>query len=204
MELFFQGLLLGFSVAAPVGPIGVLCIRRTLAEGRATGFVSGLGAATADAFYGIIAGFGLTFISNVLIEQQVMLKLVGGAFLCYLGVRTFLARPAEHAAEIKSSGLVGAYGSILFLTLTNPLTILAFVAMFAGLGIANTRGDYLAATMLVAGVFTGSATWWLLLSGSVGLLRARFNPHALLWVNRMSGVIIASFGLLALGSLIPR
>ena len=113
-------------------------------------------------------------------------------------------RPAEHAAEIKSSGLVGAYGSILFLTLTNPLTILAFVAMFAGLGIANTRGDYLAATMLVAGVFTGSATWWLLLSGSVGLLRARFNPHALLWVNRMSGVIIASFGLLALGSLIPR
>jgi threonine/homoserine/homoserine lactone efflux protein len=204
MELFFQGLLLGFSVAAPVGPIGVLCIRRTLADGRATGFVSGLGAATADAFYGIIAGFGLTFISNVLIEQQVMLKLVGGAFLCYLGVRTFLARPAEHAAEIKSSGLVGAYGSILFLTLTNPLTILAFVAMFAGLGIANTRGDYLAATMLVAGVFTGSATWWLLLSGSVGLLRARFNPHALLWVNRMSGVIIASFGLLALGSLIPR
>jgi len=204
MELFFQGLLLGFSVAAPVGPIGVLCIRRTLADGRATGFVSGLGAATADAFYGIIAGFGLTFISNILIEQQVTLKLVGGAFLCYLGVRTFLARPAEHAAEIKSSGLVGAYGSILFLTLTNPLTILAFVAMFAGLGIANTRGDYLAATMLVAGVFIGSAMWWLLLSGGVGLFRARFNPRALLWVNRVSGIIIASFGLLALGSLISR
>ncbi|MBI5651574.1 MAG: LysE family transporter [Chloroflexi bacterium] len=204
MELFFQGLLLGFSVAAPVGPIGVLCIRRTLAEGRATGFVSGLGAATADAFYGVIAGFGLTFISSALIEQQVMLKLVGGAFLCYLGVRTFLARPAEHAAEIASTGLVGAYGSILFLTLTNPLTILAFVAMFAGLGIVNTRGDYLAATMLVAGVFIGSAMWWLLLSGGVGLLRARFNPRALLWVNRMSGIIIASFGLLALGSLVTR
>src|SRR5579862_4353247 len=122
--LFFwlRGLLIGFSIAAPVGPIGVLCIRRTLANGRVNGLVTGLGAATADACYGAVAGFGLTFISGLLIDQRVWLRLIGGAFLCYLGVKTFLARPAEQAAAAKSSSLAGAYTSTLFLTLTNPTT----------------------------------------------------------------------------------
>ncbi len=202
ISFLLRGLIIGFSIAAPVGPIGVLCIRRTLAEGRASGFVSGLGAATADAIYGFIAGFGLTFISSILISQKVWLRLIGGAFLCYLGIKTFLAKPAEQAASAKGKGLVGAYASTFFLTLTNPMTILSFVAIFAGLGVAGASGSYVSAGVLVFGVFIGSALWWLILSGGVGLFRAKFNLHGLRWVNRISGVIITGFGLFALLSLI--
>lgn len=198
MDLILKGLILGFSIAAPVGPIGVLCIRRTLADGRATGFASGLGAATADAIYGCVAGFGLTFISTLLLSQKLWLQLIGGAFLCYLGVQTFRARPAERAADAQGNGLLGAYASTFFLTVTNPMTILFFLAVFAGLGGAAVAGDYLAAGALVLGVFLGSASWWLLLSGAVSVFRSRFNYHALGWVNRISGIIVAGFGLLAL------
>lgn len=196
-----RGLLLGFSIAAPVGPIGVLCIRRTLANGRVVGFVSGLGAATADAFYGAVAGFGLTVISALLIEQRFWLRLIGGGFLLYLGVRTVLARPAERAASAGGQGLAGAYGSTLFLTLTNPLTILSFAAIFAGLGVASATGNYAAAGLLVLGVFLGSALWWFILSGLVSLLRAKVGPRQLRWVNWLSGGIIIGFGVIALLSL---
>ena len=196
-----RGLIIGFSIAAPVGPIGVLCIRRTIAEGRSSGFVSGLGAATADAFYGSIAGFGLTFLTDVLVGQQSLLRLLGGAFLIYLGIKTFFSHPAEEAAPSQRGGLAGAYATTFFLTLTNPLTILSFAAVFAGLGLATAGGDYLAASILVLGVFTGSALWWLLLSGGVSLFRSRFSPRSMRWVNRISGGIITFFGLLALASL---
>lgn len=196
-----RGLLIGFSIAAPVGPIGVLCIRRTLTEGRAAGLVSGLGAATADALYGCIAGFGLTLISNFLVSQQLWLRLVGGLFLCYLGIKTLLSKPAEQAAVAKGSGLLSAYASTFFLTVTNPMTIISFAAIFAGLGLASSTGSYTAAGVLVAGVFLGSALWWLLLSGGVGLLRDRFSTAGLLWVNRISGIIITGFGVLALVSM---
>ncbi len=200
MDLPFlvQGGIIGLSIAAPVGPIGVLCIRRTLAEGRLTGLVSGLGAATADAFYGSIAGFGLTAISGLLVSQQAWLRLVGGLFLCCLGVKTLLAQPAQQAAAVRGRGLWQSYASTLFLTLTNPMTILSFAAIFAGLGLGGTRGDYASAVMLVLGVFLGSAAWWLLLSSGVGALRAKFPGASLLWVNRVSGVIILGFGVVAL------
>ena len=201
ISFLLRGLIIGFSIAAPVGPIGVLCIRRTLAEGRASGLVSGLGAATADAIYGCIAGFGLTFISSVLIRQQVWLRLIGGGFLCYLGLKTFLARPAEQAASAEGKGLVGEYASTFFLTLTNPMTILSFVAIYAGLGVASASGDHVSAGVLVLGVFIGSALWWLILSGGVSVFQAKFSPRGLRWVNRVSGVIITGFGLLALLSL---
>lgn len=201
-SLLLRGLLIGFSIAAPVGPIGALCIRRTLANGRAAGLVSGLGAASADAIYGCVAGFGLTFISGMLLSQQVWLKLIGGAFLCYLGVRTLMARPAEQAAKAGGAGLLGAYASTFILTLTNPTTILSFLAVFAGLGLASAAGDYGQAALLVLGVFAGSALWWLLLSGGVSLLRARLNTEALVWVNRASGIIIMAFGIGALASLL--
>ena len=157
IRFLLRGLIIGFSIAAPVGPIGVLCIRRTLAAGRASGLVSGLGAATADAIYGCIAGFGLTFISSILISQQVWLRLIGGVFLCYLGLKTFLARPAQQAALAGGNGLVGAYASTFFLTLTNPMTILSFAAIFAGLGVTSASGNYVSAGVLVLGVFIGSA-----------------------------------------------
>jgi len=200
MDITFllRGLAIGFSIAAPVGPIGVLCIRRTLAEGWASGLVSGLGAASADAIYGCIAGFGLAFISNFLVSQQVWLRLIGGVFLCYLGLKTLLAKPAEPASPGKGNGLVGAYTSTFFLTLTNPMTIISFAAIFAGLGLANTSGNYGSAGVLVLGVFSGSALWWLILSSGVGVFRAKFDPHKLRWVNRISGAIIIGFGLFAL------
>lgn len=201
IAFFLRGLIIGFSIAAPVGPIGVLCIRRTLSEGRASGLVSGLGAATADAIYGCVAGFGLTFISRLLVSQGVWFRLVGGAFLCYLGLRTFLARPAEKAASAREYGLAGAYASTFILTLANPMTILSFAAIFAGLGVGGAGGNYLFAGLLVLGVFIGSGLWWLILSGIVGAVRTKLNPHGLRWINRISGVIIMGFGLLAFLSL---
>jgi threonine/homoserine/homoserine lactone efflux protein len=201
-SLYFRGLLIGLAIAAPVGPIGVLCIRRTLAEGRLAGLASGLGAATADAFYGAVAGFGLTFVSTFLVSQQVWLRLVGGLFLLYLGARTFLSQPAAVAGEGSGKGLLGAYASTLALTLTNPLTIFSFAVVFAGLGLGTGSGDYFAAVLLVLGVFSGSALWWLLLSGGVSLLRSRFSYRGLWWVNRISGILILLFGVVALVGLV--
>ncbi len=204
MDIVFllRGLVIGFSIAAPVGPIGVLCIRRTLAEGYASGLASGLGAATADAIYGCIAAFGLTFISSFLVSQRMWLRLVGGVFLCCLGLKTLLKKPVEQAVAAKEVGLVGAFASTFFLTLTNPITIISFAAIFAGLGLAGDSGSYLSAGVLVSGVFFGSALWWLLLSGGFGIFRSKFNPTGLRWVNRISGAIITGFGLLALASVI--
>ena len=203
MELafFLRRLIIGFSIAAPVGPIGVLCIRRILAEGQLAGLVSGLGAATADAIYGAMAGFGLTFIASFLVSQQVWLRLIGGLFLGYLGLKTMLAKPATQPASATGQGLAGAYTSTFFLTLTNPLTIISFAAIFSALGLATGGGNYLSAGVLVLGVFMGSALWWLILSGGVGLFRTRFNLRGLVWVNRISGLIITGFGLLAILSL---
>ena len=195
---YLRGVILGFSIAAPVGPIGLLCIRRTLVDGRANGFISGLGAATADAVYGTIAAFGWTAISNLLTAHQGWLRFGGGLFLIYLGATTFCARPAEPAAAARRPQLVGAYLSTFILTVTNPMTILSFAAAFAGLGLGATEGDYGAAGAMVFGVFTGSALWWFLLSGGVGLFRRSFSARSLAWVNRISGVIIAGFGVLAL------
>lgn len=204
VSFLLRGLLIGFSIAAPVGPIGVLCIRRTLAFGRLIGLFTGLGAATADFTYGCVAGFGLTAVSAFLLSAHLWIHLLGGLFLCYLGIHTFLAHPAERPAVAESvastAGLGGAYVSTVFLTLTNPATILSFAAVFAGLGVAST-GGYGAAGMLVAGVFLGSALWWLLLSSGVSALRRRFDSRMLVWVNRVSGGILFAFGLVALVSL---
>jgi threonine/homoserine/homoserine lactone efflux protein len=198
-SLIVRGFILGFAIAAPVGPIGLLCIQRTLNQGRLVGLASGLGAATADAFYGAVAAFGLTIVSAFLIEQQFWLALVGGLFLCYLGVRTFLSGPAARAANSEAKGIGGAYMSTFLLTITNPMTILAFVAIFAGAGLATAGGDAMAAAWMVVGVFLGSATWWFLLSGGVSLLRSHINATVLLWVNRAAGAILVIFGVLAIG-----
>ena len=202
ITFLLKGLLIGLSIAAPVGPIGVLCIQRTLDRGRIHGFVTGLGAATADGFYGFIAGFGLTIISGFLVAQQHWIRLIGGIFLLYLGLRTLLSRPAAKAAPIKESNLLSAYASTVFLTLTNPATILSFAAVFAGIGLGAAARDYLSAAVLVCGVFLGSALWWFILSGGVNLFRKKFNTQGLRWANRISGLIILGFGLLALGSLL--
>jgi len=198
LGFLLRGLVLGFSIAAPVGPIGVLCIRRTLAEGRLSGLATGLGAAAADGLYGAIAGFGLTWITAALVSQQRWIRIVGGVFLLYLGLRTFFSRPADEVAGATGRGLAGAFGSTFLLTVTNPMTILSFVAVFAGLGLGGGATGPMAAAMLVVGVVAGSAAWWLTLSGVVAGLGGRFDTRALAWVNRVSGAVIAGFGVVAL------
>ncbi len=202
IEIFLKGLIVGLSIAVPVGPIGVLCIRRTLARGRVTGLLSGLGAATADALYGAIAGFGLTFLSNFLIGQKIWLHLIGGGLLCILGVKIFLSMPAEQGISMEGSSLWNAYLSTFFLTLTNPMTLLFFIAVFAGLGIGSESHHYVTAGILVSGVFIGSAMWWIVLIGFTGILRGLFSFKRLQWLNRISGLIIIGFGLYAFLSLL--
>lgn len=151
MDIIFllKGLLIGFTVAAPVGPIGILCINRTLSKGRLTGFVSGLGAASADAIYGCIAAFGLTFITSFLISQKLWLQLIGGLFLCYLGIQTYRSRPAGHAASARGGGLLKSYTSVFFLTVTNPMTILFFIGIFSGIGLGKSSFDMVSALLMV-------------------------------------------------------
>jgi threonine/homoserine/homoserine lactone efflux protein len=203
MGLIFlvKGMLIGFSIAAPVGPIGVLCIRRTLSNGRAAGFVSGLGAETADAMYGLIAGFGLTAISEFLVNQQLFLKLIGGMFLLYLGFKTVTSIPVEKPISAKATGLMSDYLSTFALTSTNPVTILSFIAIFSGLGMGEIKGNYISSLLIVLGVFLGSAAWWLLLSSGVGFFRKSFNTKGLRYINIISGIIILTFGLLAIWSI---
>jgi threonine/homoserine/homoserine lactone efflux protein len=194
LGIFLRGIVIGFAIAAPVGPIGVMCVQRTLNRGVQFGFVSGLGAATADACYGMTATLSLTAVLSFLTGARSWLSLVGGIYLCHLGIKAFRTAPANPAANSSTSGRLGAYLSIFFLTLTNPMTILSFAAIFAGLGLGNTNVNYFSASTLVGGVFLGSATWWLILSAITGLFRHRFKPLHLRWVNRISGIIIAGFG----------
>jgi threonine/homoserine/homoserine lactone efflux protein len=194
LTLWFKGLVIGFSIAAPVGPIGVLCMRRTLAQGRVSGLISGLGAATADAIYGCVAGFGLTSVSSFLVDQQGWFRLFGGAFLCFLGVKTLLSKPLTGAESSRETRLLGNYASTFVLTLTNPMTIISFAAIYAGLG-GLERGSYLSAGALVTGVFVGSGLWWVTLSTGVGLVRKGVTPVWLRWVNRISGMVLMGFGL---------
>ena len=199
MDIFLRGLVIGFSIAAPVGPIGMLCIQRTLAEGRLSGFLSGLGAATADAFYGAVAAFGLTFLEKFLINQQTWLRLIGGVFLIWLGIRTILRKATRKTADINRTNPFGAYFSTVLLTLTNPMTIITFTAIFASINL-DTGGTYGSAGLLVFGVFLGSAAWWLSLSLGIGLLRNRSNDQIIVWVNRLAGIIIIAFGIYSIGS----
>ena len=188
-----RGFALGFSIAAVLGPIGVLCIRRTLSSGFLNGFLSGLGAATADATYASIAAFGVTALAALLVDQRTWLRLVGGAFLLYLGVRTLRTAPAlRAAADVSVRGLVAAYLSTFGLTMSNPMTILSFVAILAGLGLGSMQGE-LDALALVVGVFLGSAAWWLVLASLVSLLRARLTPGVFRVINIGSGVLILAF-----------
>jgi threonine/homoserine/homoserine lactone efflux protein len=167
------------------------------------GFTVGMGAATADAAYGAIAAFGLTAIADFMVAQRTLLGIVGGLFLLYLGVRTFLSRPAEKPKDVRAASYGGAYATTFVLTMTNPMTILSFVAVFAGLGLAASP-NYVAASMLVIGVFFGSALWWLFLSSGTSLFRSRITPAWMQGVNRVSGGIIFAFGIYALASPLLR
>ena len=195
LGLFLKGLLIGFVVAVPVGPMGGLCVSRALSGGPAYGFISGLGVATGDAVWAGMAALGLTMVSGFLLSQQAWLRFIGGIFLCYLGSKIFLTKPGVLSASRVTTGLAGAYGSTFLLTFSNPATILSFVAIYAGWGVESLSGDYLSAAVLAAGIFVGSASWWILLSSGLLAFRKSFARSGLEWVERISGAIIAGLGL---------
>jgi threonine/homoserine/homoserine lactone efflux protein len=190
-----KGLALGFSIAAPVGPIGLLCIRRTLSGGWRLGLATGLGAATADMVYGLVAAAGLTAVTEVLVGARQPLQFAGGAALILLGLTVLRAEAPGERVAADSAGLATAYATTFLLTLANPATILSFAAVMAGLGAMSATGE---TAVLVAGVFLGSALWWIALSAAVSLMRHRLPARALVWINRASGVAIIAFGILAL------
>lgn len=198
---FLKGIAIGFAMAVPVGPIGILCIRKTLTEGRLQGLIIGLGAATADLFYGSVAAFGLTFISDTLINQKFWIRLVGGTLLLFLGIKIFRSLPTDSKYNNNTGGILRSYLTTVFLTLTNPLTIFAFIAVFAALGISNGL-SYLSASILVAGVFIGSCLWFLILSSGTIFFKDKLDLVGLRWVNRIAGILVIISGVLVIGSLL--
>jgi threonine/homoserine/homoserine lactone efflux protein len=190
--LLLKGVTIGLSVAAPVGPIGLLCIRRSMADGARAGFICGLGAASADAAYALVGGFAMTAVTRWLVTEKPWFGLFGGLFLIYLGVRTITAGGSDPAAN-RPRGALAGYSSTLLLTLANPMTIMSFAAVFAGLSFADAA-NYSAAAVLVGGVFAGSALWWLLLSAIVARARRHVSAAMMRTINRVCGAIIAAFG----------
>jgi len=203
MEPIFllKGLIIGFAMAVPIGPIGVLCIRKTLAEGHSHGLIIGLGGATADSLFGSIAAFGLTFVSDAIASQEFWLRLAGGALLLFLGIRTLRLKRKEPMIPFVNKGLLGSYVSAFVLALTNPLTIFAFVAVFAAFGLGH-RLTIISACILIVGVFAGSCLWFLALGFIATFFRKKLDSGGLRWVNRISGFLLILSGVAAFVSLI--
>jgi threonine/homoserine/homoserine lactone efflux protein len=201
-QLFLKGLAFGFVLAAAVGPMWVLCLRRTLAFGPLAGLASGMGIAVADGLYGAVAAFGLTAVAGVLLGHSQWLGLLGAVFLVYLGIRALVSAPAVPDSKPgKPASIASAFVSTLGLTLANPPTILAFAAIFAGLGLGQ-HADYAAAWLVTLGVFLGSASWWLILAAGAGALRRRLTPRFMRAINVVSGIVILGFALWQLARLV--
>jgi threonine/homoserine/homoserine lactone efflux protein len=199
--IFLKGIFIGFAMAVPIGPIGILCIRRTLSEGRLRGLIIGLGAATADLIYGCIAAFGITFISDALVSQRIWLRIAGGVLLLYMGIRTFRKQPVDPNIPANSNGILRSYLTAFLITLTNPLSIFAFIVVFAALGLGN-EAIIFSGSALVLGVFIGSFLWFLSLSSGVMLLRKKLDLIGLKWVNKISGILIIISGIIVMVSLL--
>jgi threonine/homoserine/homoserine lactone efflux protein len=193
--LFLKGIVVGAVIAVPVGPVGILCLRKAIFEGRLAGIVSGLGAATADAFFGVIAAFGLTFISQLLLGYENLLQAAGGCYLLYVGADALLTAPRDApVGQSARETLVRDFASTFVLTLTNPITILVFLAVFAALGLSGANATLLRAGILVSGVWAGSFAWWLALSLGIGMFRRSIGPRQLAWISRGSGIILFASG----------
>lgn len=197
--LFLKSMVLGLAIAAPLGPIGALCINRTLERGFVAGAAGGLGTALADAVYATLAAVGFAAFSAGLAQIDMPLRLVGGAFMLWLGWKSFAPKPASAAARVSARDLLGTTAATFLLTITNPMTILSFAALFAGLGLASASG-LSGAWPVVVGVFAGSMLWWCLLSGGVALVHHRLPAGFAIWVSRVSGGILIGFGLWAVAS----
>lgn len=201
--LFWKGFFVGLMVTIPLGPIGVLCVQRTLNKGRVSGFVSGLGAAAADMIFAIIAGFGITYIISFIRSQQLYFQILGGLVIIFLGIHIFYTNPVRQLRlqRLNRNRLSQDFFSVFFLTITNPMAILFFLAIFAGINVSDGNHNILNMISLVAGVFSGAAAWWFILSGVVSLFRHRFRLKNIWWMNKVAGVIVFFIGILAIVSI---
>jgi len=209
--LIISGFVIGLIAAVPIGPVNLLCVRRTFAHGSLYGFLSGLGAALADGVFATIVGFGFTAIAQLIKDHSTVLEIVGATMLLIFGVRTFMAPPQLRlddklkAREQGVSTLARAMASTFALAITNPATLLAFTAMFAGVaGLVGGQANYLDAGLLVIGVLAGSTTWWFTLTTVAGLFHAKINDGVMTIINRTSGAVITCFGLVVVGHLVWR
>ncbi len=202
VEFIIKGLIVGFLASIPLGPVGVLCIQRTINKGRIHGVVSGMGAATVDSFFALVAALGLTYIINFIEEQHFYIQLIGGGILVFLGAKIFNTNPIKQIRRHrrKKNKLIEDYFSVLFLTLSNPLAVFLFVAAFAGIGIVSSKDSTLSSSFVVAGVFGGAMIWWGLLTFFVDLFRKRFRLKQLWWINKIAGLLIIVFGVAAMFS----
>jgi threonine/homoserine/homoserine lactone efflux protein len=190
-----QGFLLGFVVSMPIGPIGLLCIQRSLSHGWLRGMSAGFGATAADLIYACLLGFGITFINDFLTEWAAWLRLPAAALLLFLGYRAFRSPAVEGDAASAGTSARATAAATFSLMISNPLTLVGFTAVFAALGGATRITGTVSAVVLIAGVALGCLLWWSLLAGAAALLRKRFRPAALVWINRITGVGLAAFGL---------
>lgn len=206
LPLYVKGLIVGLAIAVPVGPIALLCFQRSISAGWPAGLATGLGAALADSYYGAIAALGLSLVQNFLVDHRRAIALAGGTFLCLLGIKSLFTRLSATAAKPKRSamGLLGDFASTFVLTLANPMTILAFIAIFAVMDTAAAGRSFSGAMELVLSVLAGSAIWWLCLSIGIGVFRHRLDDTARRWISRISGAMIIGFGVYSLGlGLVP-
>ncbi|MEO5704838.1 MAG: LysE family transporter [Candidatus Limnocylindrales bacterium] len=197
LPLPLRGLIIGFTIAAAVGPITLLVIRRTIEHGGRYGFASGLGVAAADATYAALAAFGLTAVTTILVSGHVVLGILGGSIIAIMGLRTMASRPTGPAADAERPGLAGAFVSIYALTMTNPLTIVLYAGVFAGIGLV-AGSSFLDAAIVTLAAWLGSTAWWVILCPIVAWARGRVSITALLWVNRISGATLVVFGIVAI------
>lgn len=205
MELLIllNGFIIGLSASIPLGPIGIICIQKTINKGHLSGLVAGSGAAFADTFYAILAGFGVTFITNFIEEQQMIIRIIGGVILLYLGYRIFSTNPAiQMRKKHVSKNFLGDFISIFFLTLSNPMTIFFFGAAFAGFGVVKEQSSLLELFQLIGGVFLGAFAWWFTLTTIVNLFRKKFRLKRLWWINKIAGSLVILFGIFVIVSLL--
>lgn len=197
LELLFKGVLAGFAISAPVGPVNVLCFSRTVSKGRMAGLISGLGAATADTIYGGMAGFSISFIIVFLLHEEFWIRLFGGMLLIAIGIRYYFKKPESLEDEKQKQATHSDYISALLLNLTNPTTVLSFLAVLAALGMGQHKSWWLK-LLLVGGIFCGAMIWWIAVVLAGSHFRGRFDDRATLWMNRIAGLAIGAFGIVTL------
>jgi threonine/homoserine/homoserine lactone efflux protein len=193
-SVFIQGMIIGLTLAVPVGPIALLCIQRAVTNGRLHGIVSGIGVATADSFYAGVTLFGLTVISGLIISHQFSLRLAAGVILILVGIRIFLSVPATLSEKNEHETYLKDYLSMITIAIANPLTLVFFIVILPGFGVIFHENSVLSASVFVCGVFFGSTLWWIILCGTIGSIRSRISAGHLKLINRISGVLIVIFG----------